>query len=89
MATENVITCDIRDCVAYAASHQLSYLKVDIVPTGNSDYSAYKETKVKTEKIDLCNYHFQQYMEFMKLELDEYGLSFKLSNPQSEENADE
>ena len=72
------VVCDIRACEKPAKNYEVDYLKVEIVPTGNSDYSAYEEKTVKRGSFDLCETHAELYDSRIAKVLvkDEKGLRF-------------
>lgn len=57
----NKTFCDIKDCKEEGESYRVYLLNIEIVPTGNSDYSAYEEKKVVREDVYLCNKHAAEY----------------------------
>lgn len=68
--------CDIEGCGHEASPHTLSMLAVQRIPTGNSDYSSYEESTIKTTNIDLCEKHYKEYEKRIPLIND--GKGFKI-----------
>ena len=53
--------CDIRFCKKEAKPYDLEYLRIEVVPTGNSDYSSTEEQEVRNDEFDLCPEHAEKY----------------------------
>lgn len=53
--------CDITNCEKNGKTYQIDLVETEIVPTGNSDYSAYEEKTLKRVTLDLCETHAQEY----------------------------
>lgn len=71
--------CDIAKCNKKGKSYSLYFLNVEIVPTGNSDYSSTIEKEVKMKDFDLCAAHVKEYdkrMEDVLVFTSEKGLFF-------------
>ncbi len=71
--------CDIKDCDGTATEKKVIISNIEIVPTGNSDYSAYEEATLISTTIDICEKHFEEYEKKLSniLIKDSKGLRFK------------
>lgn len=58
--------CDVINCDKDATSYSVDYVLYEVVPTGNSDYSATEEYTPKRGDIDLCEEHCSEYDERLK-----------------------
>ncbi len=71
-------TCDVRFCKKEARPYDVEYLNIQVVPTGNSDYSSVEEKEVRNDEFDLCEEHAKKYDKRIEKVIvrDESGLYF-------------
>lgn len=73
-----ITLCDVNDCKNKAQLCRVALSNIEIVPTGNSDYSAYEEQTVQLTDVDMCEKHYEEYSKRMTNVLikSEKGLYF-------------
>lgn len=59
------IFCDIKNCQNEGVGKRIAIVKIEVVPTGNSDYSSYEESRVDFVDRDLCKKHQDLYSKRM------------------------